>query len=106
MTRGDVHVPWVVLPTFNEAENLEHIVAAIVAVLEPEAPTGFRVLVVDDDSPDGTGEIVDRLAATNPAIEVLHRSEARGAWARPSGASVTRRRGAPATSWRWTLTDR
>jgi dolichol-phosphate mannosyltransferase len=78
MTRGDVHVPWVVLPTFNEAENLERIVAAIVAVLEHEAPTGFRVLVVDDDSPDGTGKIADRLAATNPAIEVLHRSEREG----------------------------
>jgi dolichol-phosphate mannosyltransferase len=78
MTRGDVHVPWVVLPTFNEAENLEHIVAAIVAVLEHEAPTGFRVLVVDDDSPDGTGRIADRLAAANPAIEVLHRSEREG----------------------------
>ena len=78
MTRGDVHVPWVVLPTFNEAENLERIVAAIVAVLEHEAATGFRVLVVDDDSPDGTGKIADRLAATNPAIEVLHRSEREG----------------------------
>ena len=70
--------PWVVLPTFNEAENLERIVAAIVAVLEHEAPTGFRVLVVDDDSPDGTGKIADRLAATNPAIEVLHRTEREG----------------------------
>jgi dolichol-phosphate mannosyltransferase len=49
-----------------------------VAVLEHEAPTGFRVLVVDDDSPDGTGKIADRLAATNPAIEVLHRSEREG----------------------------
>jgi dolichol-phosphate mannosyltransferase len=78
MTRGGEHVPWVVLPTFNEAENLERVVAAIMAVLEHEAPTGFRVLVVDDDSPDGTGKIAHRLAATNAAVEVLHRSEREG----------------------------
>jgi dolichol-phosphate mannosyltransferase len=78
MTRGGAHLPWVVLPTFNEAENLERIVAAIVAVLEHEAPTGYRLLVVDDDSPDGTGKIADRLAAANAAVEVLHRSEREG----------------------------
>src|SRR5215217_599353 len=78
MTRGGAYVPWVVLPTFNEAENLERMVGAIVAVLEHEAPTAFRVLVVDDDSPDGTGEIADRLAAANAAVEVLHRSERQG----------------------------
>jgi len=77
MRRGGEHVPWVVLPTFNEAENLERIVAAIAAVLEHEAP-GFRLLVVDDDSPDGTGKIADRLAAANAAVEVLHRSEREG----------------------------
>ncbi len=65
--------PWVVLPTFNEAENIERIAASIVAVLERAAPSGFRVLVVDDDSPDGTGAIADRLAAERPGIEVLHR---------------------------------
>jgi dolichol-phosphate mannosyltransferase len=78
MTRRGVHVPWVVLPTFNEAENLERIVVAVVAVLEHEARSGFRVLVVDDDSPDGTGKIADRLAATHSAVEVLHRSEREG----------------------------
>jgi dolichol-phosphate mannosyltransferase len=78
MTGGGAYPPWVVLPTFNEAENLERIVAAIVAVLEQEAPSGFRVLVVDDDSPDGTGEIADRLAAANAAVVVLHRSEREG----------------------------
>jgi dolichol-phosphate mannosyltransferase len=71
-------MPWVVLPTFNEAENIERIVAAIVAVLEREAPTGFRVLIVDDDSPDGTGKIADSLAAANAGVEVLHRSEREG----------------------------
>jgi dolichol-phosphate mannosyltransferase len=71
-------VPWVVLPTFNEAENLEGIVAAVVAVLEQAAPDGFRVLIVDDDSPDGTGAIADTLAAGHASIEVLHRSEREG----------------------------
>jgi dolichol-phosphate mannosyltransferase len=71
-------VPWVVLPTFNEAENIEGIVAAIVAVLERAAPSGFRVLIVDDDSPDGTGDIADRLAAEHGGIEVLHRSVREG----------------------------
>jgi dolichol-phosphate mannosyltransferase len=78
MTRGGAYLPWVVLPTFNEAENLERVVAAIVAVFQHEAPTGFRVLVVDDDSPDGTGKLADRLAAENAAVEVLHRSEREG----------------------------
>jgi dolichol-phosphate mannosyltransferase len=71
-------IPWVVLPTFNEAENVEAIVAAAVEVLERTAPGGFRVLIVDDDSPDGTGAIADRLAASQAGIEVLHRSEREG----------------------------
>jgi dolichol-phosphate mannosyltransferase len=70
--------PWVVLPTFNEAENIEGIVASVAEVLDHAAPGGFRVLVVDDDSPDGTGAIADRLALENAAIEVLHRSEREG----------------------------
>ena len=69
---------WVVLPTFNEAENIERVVAAIVAVLESAAPSGFRVLIVDDDSPDGTGAIGDRLAADHAGVEVLHRTEREG----------------------------
>jgi dolichol-phosphate mannosyltransferase len=71
-------IPWVVLPTFNEAENVEGIVATIVAVLERAAPDGFRVLIVDDDSPDGTGAIADYLAAGHAGVEVLHRSEREG----------------------------
>jgi dolichol-phosphate mannosyltransferase len=59
--------PWVVLPTYNEAANLEPVVRAVLAAL-PEA----RVLVVDDGSPDGTGAIADRLAEQLPAVEVLH----------------------------------
>jgi dolichol-phosphate mannosyltransferase len=71
-------IPWVVLPTFNEAENIEGIVASIVEVLEQVAPMGFCVLIVDDDSPDGTGVIADRLAARHAGIEVLHRTEREG----------------------------
>jgi dolichol-phosphate mannosyltransferase len=70
--------PWVVLPTFNEAENVERIVAAVVEVLEAAAPTGYRVLIVDDDSPDGTGDIADRLTAAHVGVEVLHRKEREG----------------------------
>jgi dolichol-phosphate mannosyltransferase len=67
-----------VLPTFNEAENIEAIVAAVVEVLNRAAPRGYCVLIVDDDSPDGTGAIADRLAAGHAGIEVLHRSEREG----------------------------
>jgi dolichol-phosphate mannosyltransferase len=59
---------WVVLPTYNEHENLEPMVAAILEAL-PEA----RVLVVDDRSPDGTGELADTIAAREPRVEVHHR---------------------------------
>ncbi len=65
---------WLVLPTYNEAENLEPLVAAALANL----PESARVLVVDDNSPDGTGQIADRLAAGEPRIEVLHRAEKEG----------------------------
>jgi len=64
---------WLILPTFDEAENLEAIVRAAIEVLERAAPGTHRILVVDDDSPDGTGAIADRLAGELPAVEVLHR---------------------------------
>lgn len=59
---------WVVLPTYNEAENLAAISAAITAAV-PAA----TLLVVDDASPDGTGELADRLAAADGRLRVLHR---------------------------------
>jgi dolichol-phosphate mannosyltransferase len=65
---------WVILPTYNEAENLERIAAAVLEQL----PASGRVLIVDDNSPDGTGEIADRLAAANESISVLHRAEKQG----------------------------
>jgi dolichol-phosphate mannosyltransferase len=64
---------WVILPTYNEAENLERIVGAVLEQL----PAG-RVLVVDDNSPDGTGEIAERLAGSNDSISVLHRARKEG----------------------------
>jgi dolichol-phosphate mannosyltransferase len=63
----------VVLPTYNERENLEAIVPAILEAL-PEA----QLLVVDDNSPDGTGQLADTLAATDPRIQVLHRAAKEG----------------------------
>lgn len=72
-------IPWLILPTFDEAENLEAIVDAAQQVLRKAAPEGFRILVVDDDSPDGTGRIADRLAAQDPGeVEVLHRTTREG----------------------------
>jgi dolichol-phosphate mannosyltransferase len=69
---------WLILPTFDEAENIELIVAAAIDVLGAAAPGAFRILVVDDDSPDGTGRIADRLASEHPEVEVLHRTERAG----------------------------
>jgi dolichol-phosphate mannosyltransferase len=59
----------VCLPTFNERENLETMVSALGDVL----PADGRILVIDDNSPDGTGEIADRLAAQRDDVDVLHR---------------------------------
>jgi dolichol-phosphate mannosyltransferase len=72
-------VPWIVLPTYDEAENLEAMIAAVVPIMrEARGRDGFRVLVVDDDSPDGTGRIADRLASEHPEVRVLHRTERQG----------------------------
>ena len=70
--------PWLILPTFDEAENIELIVGAALEVLRAAAPEGFHILVVDDDSPDGTGRIADRLAREHDEVEVLHRTVREG----------------------------
>ncbi len=62
------------LPTYNERENLERMVQALGEVLRD----GDRVLVIDDSSPDGTGELADRLAAELPYVGVLHRTSKEG----------------------------
>jgi dolichol-phosphate mannosyltransferase len=61
-----------VLPTYNERENLEPLVAAVRSVLDGCAPD-HTILIVDDASPDGTGELADELAARDPRVRVLHR---------------------------------
>jgi dolichol-phosphate mannosyltransferase len=65
----------VCVPTYNERENLEPLVRALGEVLDT---TRDRVLVIDDSSPDGTGELADRLADELPWVEVLHRSAKEG----------------------------
>jgi dolichol-phosphate mannosyltransferase len=64
----------VCLPTYDERENLPRMIAALADVLRP----GDRVLVIDDDSPDGTGALADALAAEHPFVDVLHRPEKEG----------------------------
>jgi dolichol-phosphate mannosyltransferase len=61
------------MPTYNEAPNLDRIVRAVGAELERSVGDGYRLLVVDDNSPDGTGAIADGLAAELAWVEVLHR---------------------------------
>jgi dolichol-phosphate mannosyltransferase len=61
----------VCLPTYNERGNLEPMLRAL-------APLGVRVLVIDDNSPDGTGELADRLAAELDFVSVLHRAQKEG----------------------------
>jgi dolichol-phosphate mannosyltransferase len=65
---------WVILPTYDEAENLERIVGAVLEQL----PASRRILIVDDNSPDGTGKIADRLAEADDSIAVLHRPRKEG----------------------------
>jgi dolichol-phosphate mannosyltransferase len=61
------------MPTYNEAQNLERVVAHLLTTV-----AGVDVLVVDDASPDGTGEIADRLAATDSRVHALHRDRKDG----------------------------
>jgi dolichol-phosphate mannosyltransferase len=64
----------VCLPTYNERENLPRMIEA----LRPVLRDGDRVLVIDDNSPDGTGEVADALAAAHPFVAVLHRPHKEG----------------------------
>jgi dolichol-phosphate mannosyltransferase len=65
---------WLILPTYNEADNVEPIVRAAREQLRP----GDRILIVDDNSPDGTGQIADRLARELEGVQVLHRPGKQG----------------------------
>ena|SRR5919198_2394667 len=71
---ADSPATWLVIPTYNEAANVEAIAAAALA----ELPASRRLLIVDDDSPDGTGAIADRIAVSEPDLEVLHRPRKQG----------------------------
>jgi len=69
---------WLILPTFNEAENIVAVVEAARVALEACAPGAYRILIVDDASPDGTGAVADRLAGEHEDVEVLHRASRQG----------------------------
>jgi dolichol-phosphate mannosyltransferase len=64
---------WIIVPTYNERDNVGPITEAVLSAV-PEA----HVLIVDDGSPDGTGELADEMARANSAISVLHRSAKQG----------------------------
>ncbi len=74
MPKSNPGPAWLVLPTYNEAENIEAFVDAVLAKL----PASARVLIVDDNSPDGSGRLADRLAAERSSVEVLHRPRKEG----------------------------
>ena len=67
-------VAWLILPTYNEAENIGPMLHAARASLRPDD----RILVVDDNSPDGTGALADKLATELPNVDVLHRPAKQG----------------------------
>ncbi len=68
---------WVILPTYDEAENVEAMIEAVLASLDRAGIDG-RVLVVDDGSPDGTAGLAEAVAAREPRVEVLRRPDKRG----------------------------
>jgi dolichol-phosphate mannosyltransferase len=68
---------WLILPTYNEAENIERLVRAVLPQLE-STEREHTVLIVDDGSPDGTGRIADRLAEELEPVRVLHRPAKKG----------------------------
>ena len=63
----------VIVPTYNERANIERLIATVLA-----QDASLEILVVDDGSPDGTGEIVDRIAAVNPRVHAVHRPKKMG----------------------------
>lgn len=65
---------YIVIPTYNEKDNIEKIISKVFD-LQIE---GINILVVDDNSPDGTGEIVESIKRVNPKVDILHRQEKEG----------------------------
>ncbi len=75
MSLLDSSAPWVVVPTYNEASNIEALTTALLTLDAPD----LRILFVDDASPDGTGELAEQLATQHhDKISVLHRKGTRG----------------------------
>ena len=72
----------IVIPTYNEIQNLRGVIKNIFEVVEAKAPLfevkKVDVLIVDDNSPDGTGELADEIAKENPHVFVLHRQKKNG----------------------------
>ncbi len=67
-----------VIPTFNESKNLEELVARLSCVLDECLPSRYELIVVDDDSPDGTWALALRLADRYPALRVMRRRGEKG----------------------------
>jgi len=67
----------IILPTYNERENVKHFVEALQNVFKSNSLDG-RIIIVDDNSPDGTGEIADDLAGCYPNLSVIHRPQKQG----------------------------
>jgi dolichol-phosphate mannosyltransferase len=72
MAADAISVPWVVIPTYNEAPNIGRLVKALLSALDPPGHEATGILVVDDASPDGTGAVAERLGATHASVHVLH----------------------------------
>ena len=66
--------PVIVIPTYNERENVEAMAAAVLAVLPPEG----QLLFLDDNSPDGTGAVIDAICAREGRVHVMHREKKEG----------------------------
>src|SRR3989440_13042304 len=67
-----------IVPTYNESRNLEELLRQLTAVLEPRLSGEYEIVVVDDDSPDGTWAVAMRLAERGPAVRVMRRRSEEG----------------------------
>lgn len=68
----------IVIPTYNEAQNIAALVATLTSLLDAELPAAYEVIVVDDDSPDRTWELAEKLAHSHPQLSAIRRTEERG----------------------------
>jgi len=68
----------VVIPTYNEKENIEKTISEVTKVLEQVKTSDFGILIVDDSSPDGTADIVKKIIKTNPLVTLHVRTKKEG----------------------------